>query len=563
MENKAFLDRVSDWRSKPVGEKSECKMRLETFYHLEQLRDIANNMTKDSFDVGKIMRWLYVNSGDDPDEKRNLFKMMFPPERNPELYAEYYGADANISVPEFVSTLTETDTADNNFFDDSFEGLSMSPALLKMMKLSLHPPHVAEKVDPLRGRAVPVPNPAFPFCQYQDKQDDAGVKLDPYTEHFCKGFQATINEVGLCYTYNNYDLGMDPDVDDEKANVRKVKGCGKKKGLRVVVDSHKFATKRYGGKEKADGFIVFITVPGVVTHKVPFIVDSEFFGEHHFHLHGIHFIDSSPTFKEWNKEHQVCYYPEDRNMSFFSFYTQDNCLLECRYHKISKRCGCSPWYLKQDDYPVCGKSGNACFKEEFNNYQEDLADRTECDCRSDCGGIHIFSSMNKYPFSDKTATEEKLWWDSETKSGRLANYLLDPDEVFVDSFTRNMTKLRRNMSTDAELADHRFQNELSVLNFFFDTPIITRITLEMRITIFDQISAIGGTLGLFTGVSLITFAEILYWLFRFVVVGAKGSGRQTTPVTNISPVEPNSLLAQKSAANNPTLANPNLAAFGY
>ena len=29
----------------------------------------------------------------------------------------------------------------------------------------------------------------------------------------------------------------------------------------------------------------------------------------------------------------------------------------------------------------------------------------------------------------------------------------------------------------------------------------------MRVNIFDQISAIGGTLGLFTGVSLITFVE--------------------------------------------------------
>ena len=37
----------------------------------------------------------------------------------------------------------------------------------------------------------------------------------------------------------------------------------------------------------------------------------------------------------------------------------------------------------------------------------------------------------------------------------------------------------------------------------------------MRITIFDQISAIGGTLGLFTGVSLITFVEVIYWLVRF------------------------------------------------
>ena len=60
-------------------------------------------------------------------------------------------------------------------------------------------------------------------------------------------------------------------------------------------------------------------------------VDPSFDGEHHFYLHGIHFIDSSSEFKEWNAENQVCYFPHDRNLSYFASYTQDNCLLECRY----------------------------------------------------------------------------------------------------------------------------------------------------------------------------------------------------------------------------------------
>ena len=30
-----------------------------------------------------------------------------------------------------------------------------------------------------------------------------------------------------------------------------------------------------------------------------------------------------------------------------------------------------------------------------------------------------------------------------------------------------------------------------------------------------MISAIGGTLGLFTGISVITFVEVLYWLAKF------------------------------------------------
>ena len=55
--------------------------------------------------------------------------------------------------------------------------------------------------------------------------------------------KATINENGLCYTYNNLDLGLDPRVTETIAQVRNVKGCGKSKGLRVIVDSHGMTAK--------------------------------------------------------------------------------------------------------------------------------------------------------------------------------------------------------------------------------------------------------------------------------------------------------------------------------
>ena len=52
-----------------------------------------------------------------------------------------------------------------------------------------------------------------------------------------------------------------------------------------------------------------------------------------------------------------------------------------------------------------------------------------------------------------------------------------------------------------------------------DTPIITEITLEVRTNVYDMISSIGGTLGLFTGISVITFVEVFYWMCKFLEVG--------------------------------------------
>jgi hypothetical protein len=72
-----------------------------------------------------------------------------------------------------------------------------------------------------------------------------------------------------------------------------------------------------------------------------------------------------------------------------------------------------------------------------------------------------------------------------------------------------------NLTTNDDLAQERFERDISVLNFYFDTPIITQIGLEMRVSMFDKLSAIGGTLGLYTGISIITIIETVWWLIQF------------------------------------------------
>ena len=35
---------------------------------------------------------------------------------------------------------------------------------------------------------------------------------DEYKERYCDAFQPTFNEHGLCYTFNNPDVGLDNDL---------------------------------------------------------------------------------------------------------------------------------------------------------------------------------------------------------------------------------------------------------------------------------------------------------------------------------------------------------------
>ena len=170
-------------------------------------------------------------------------------------------------------------------------------------------------------------------------------------------------------------------------------------------------------------------------------------------------------------------------------------------------------------------------------YSDDLEDRKECDCLNDCEMVHFFSSMQREPFSSRSKeSRPQNWFDKGSEngmaSGILANYLMDPQNIFNSQLAKNITKLANNLSSDEELAEKRFQEvsnnkyqlisrnflvklfaktiffqDIAILNFFFDTPIITEITVELRTNVFDMISAIGGTLGLFTGISVITIGN--------------------------------------------------------
>ncbi len=190
--------------------------------------------------------------------------------------------------------------------------------------------------------------------------------------------------MGTCYTFNSADLGTDPERPVQSSRTRNVMGCGKNKGLSIVLDRNELLWSNFLGR-KGSHPVVYITVPDEVTHKVPFVIDPSFKGEHNFYVHGIHYITSSQDFAEWNGERMMFYDKDQRKLSLFESYTRGNCLLECKYNKTVQLCGCTPWYAarvnQQVDAKLCQGNCSKCFDETMNSYRDDQLDLVECDCR--------------------------------------------------------------------------------------------------------------------------------------------------------------------------------------
>ena len=54
------------------------------------------------------------------------------------------------------------------------------------------------------------------------------------------------------------------------------------------------------------------------------------------------------------------------------------------------------------------------------------------------------------------------------------------------------------------------------MRIFFDTPTINKVTKDRAAKFVDMLSAIGGTMGLLTGFSIISAVEILYFVTNAV-----------------------------------------------
>ena len=65
-------------------------------------------------------------------------------------------------------------------------------------------------------------------------------------------------------------------------------------------------------------------------------------------------------------------------------------------------------------------------------------------------------------------------------------------------------------------SDFEWKNKLRFVRIYFDTPTFDRITKDRAAKFVDMLSAIGGTMGLLTGFSIISGVEILYFAIKMI-----------------------------------------------
>ena len=182
------------------------------------------------------------------------------------------------------------------------------------------------------------------------------------------------------------------------------------------------------------------------------------------------YLQPGESYKEWQQENKICYFRHQKNLTYFSYYTQENCLLECKINKISVNCGCLPWFIPRKDksfikdadnsganllesLDTCDEIGNDCFNEMVKNYRDEQRDIDGCDCKNNCEIVHTFTTLQREPFSINMHERDALF-NSESLSGLLSNYLLDPKRLFINQSCVNLSQSLNNLTDAKQLGGH-------------------------------------------------------------------------------------------------------------
>ena len=73
------------------------------------------------------------------------------------------------------------------------------------------------------------------------------------------------------------------------------------------------------------------------------------------------------------------------------------------------------------------------------------------------------------------------------------------------------------MKNNVVLVEHNVKTKLRFVRIYFDVTTFDRITMDSAAKFVDKLSAIGGTMGLLTGFSIISGVEILYFAVKIMI----------------------------------------------
>lgn len=246
---------------------------------------------------------------------------------------------------------------------------------------------------------------------------------------------------------------------------------------------------------------------------------------------------ASQTFHTLDLNVRKCQYPYENpfgKKSLFQYYSQKSCVFECKLRRCEKAMKCSPWFLPSvnDTLPLC----DSFWTFAFQNYMQ--ADHeADCEiCLPDCEEISFLTIEMKEKLDAKGIcgdVQKRRHDETFFNIQQAVRDKLTREKVFLwrlkgllrselDYFGPNWPNLLLNESTSLKKGSLEYQfacedvikTDISLIDIEMMQNKMQRILKQHRVQFSDKLGTLGGTLGLFTGMSFIGIVEIVFLLFK-------------------------------------------------
>ena len=131
-----------------------------------------------------------------------------------------------------------------------------------------------------------------------------------------------------------------------------------------------------------------------------------------------------------------------------------------------------------------------------------------CGCPMDCDSVSYSYSIVSNPMSGE---EECL---AKGKESVFEEFYKDP---FPPMFISRARKFISNDSSDLTELCKRLLPYRAEVTFRLATDTVSVTVRSRRLSFFDKLSAFGGILGLFTGMSILSVVEVAFWSLRYLL----------------------------------------------
>ena len=234
----------------------------------------------------------------------------------------------------------------------------------------------------------------------------------------------------------------------------------------------------------------------------------------------VHTSDNFDKLPYWSRNCKLSH--ETYSLETVKNYSRITCEHECAFKKAISICKCTPWYYVNNFTiePICEMFGGYC----FNQVMSTRKFYRECSelCLDDCSGIRLswektFRPINVENVCKSGSVLHEFFMKSATQhfSHDHYNRLATGDYkqfIYLDNMMRN-----KNISGHfVTLCQQFVKKHIAIVTVESPTDVVDIISRDIRVTFMDQIGIIGGTLGLFTGVSMISILDFISYIYKLI-----------------------------------------------